>query len=72
MFALGRGSGEKLLVVGVQTMICPTAALGVVFTTLFAAGLLSIRLVADSVHIDPDCVLYGSIETVVMDTWPAS
>jgi len=45
-----------------------TAALGVVFTTLFALGLLLIRLSADTVHIDPDCVLYGTIETVVMDT----
>jgi len=44
------------------------AALGVVFTTMFALGLLLIRLSADSVHIDPDCVLYGTIETVVMDT----
>ncbi len=48
------------------------AALGVVFTTLFAAGLLSIRLAADSVHIDPDCVLYGNIETVVIDLWPGT
>ena len=45
-----------------------SAALGVVFTTMFAFGLLLIRLSADSVHIDPDCVLYGTIETVVMDT----
>lgn len=37
-----------------------TAALGVVFTTMFAAGLLLMRLV-DKAHIDVDCVLYGSI-----------
>ncbi|MDA1055341.1 MAG: metal ABC transporter permease [Planctomycetota bacterium] len=47
-----------------------SAALGVVFTTLFAVGLLLIRLKADQVHIDPDCVLYGIIETTVMDTIP--
>ena len=41
-----------------------SAALGVVYTTLFAIGLLMIRIAADSVHIDPDCVLYGNIETV--------
>ena len=40
-----------------------SASLGVVFTTLFALGLLLIRLKADDVHIDPDCVLYGNIET---------
>ncbi|MEX0818557.1 MAG: metal ABC transporter permease [Pirellulaceae bacterium] len=47
-----------------------SAALGVVFTTLFAVGLLLIRLKADQVHIDPDCVLYGIIETAVMNTVP--
>lgn len=67
------------LVVGVLTAVLTewvqklgrvdsTAALGVVFTTLFALGLLLIRIEADSVHIDPDCVLYGTIETVVLDT----
>ena len=39
-----------------------SAALGVVFTSLFALGLLLIRAIADDVHIDPDCVLYGTIE----------
>ncbi|MGE0606076.1 MAG: metal ABC transporter permease [Pirellulales bacterium] len=42
-----------------------TAALGVVFTTLFALGLLLIRVAADNVHIDPDCVLYGTLEIAV-------
>lgn len=41
-----------------------SAALGVIYTTMFAAGLLLIRIAADSVHIDPDCVLYGNIEGV--------
>jgi manganese/zinc/iron transport system permease protein len=40
-----------------------SAALGVVFTILFALGLILIRVAADSVHIDPDCVLYGTVET---------
>ena len=46
-----------------------SAALGVVFTTLFAFGLLLLRAAADDVHIDPDCVLYGNIELAVLDTW---
>ncbi|MGE0757830.1 MAG: metal ABC transporter permease [Pirellulaceae bacterium] len=51
------------------------AALGVVFTSLFAIGLLLVRLFADKVDLDPDCVLYGTIETAVMDRsawfgWP--
>ncbi len=46
----------------------PSAALGVVFTTLFALGLLLLRLVADQVDLDPDCVLYGTLENSVLDT----
>lgn len=38
------------------------AAMGVVFTTLFAIGLILIRRGADHVHLDPDCVLFGAIE----------
>ncbi len=45
-----------------------TAALGVVFLSLYAVGLLLIRRAADNVHIDPDCVLYGMVETAWMDT----
>lgn len=47
-----------------QGRVESTAALGVVYTSLFAAGLLMIRIAADSVHVDPDCVLYGNLETV--------
>jgi manganese/zinc/iron transport system permease protein len=46
------------------------AALGVVFTSLFALGLLLIRLKADNVHIDLDCVLFGQLELVVWETVP--
>lgn len=43
------------------------AALGVVFTSVFAMGLLLLRRFADRVDLDPDCVLYGTIETTVTD-----
>jgi len=43
-----------------------SAALGVVYTTLFALGLLLLRLLADNVHIDPDCVLFGAVENIVI------
>ncbi len=46
-----------------------SAALGVVFISFFAAGLLLIRLAADDAHIDPDCVLYGLLETQVLHTY---
>ena len=44
-----------------------SASMGVVFTTLFALGLVIIRRGADSVDLDPDCVLYGAIELVPLD-----
>lgn len=46
-----------------------SAALGVVYSSLFALGLLLIRLFADSVHLDADCVLFGAVETSVLETW---
>jgi manganese/zinc/iron transport system permease protein len=46
------------------------AALGVVFCSLFAVGLILLRVAADRVDLDPDCVLYGSIETAVLDEGP--
>jgi manganese/zinc/iron transport system permease protein len=44
------------------------AAMGVVFTTLFAIGLLIIVKAADHVDLDPGCVLYGAIELTPLDT----
>ena len=38
------------------------ASMGIVFTTLFAIGLLLIVQAADHVDLDPGCVLYGAIE----------
>lgn len=43
------------------------AAMGVVFTTLFAVGLLLIVQGADSVKLDPSCVLYGALEFAPLD-----
>ena len=61
------------MVVGVLTAFLSTglnrwarvpedAAMGVVFTTLFAVGVLLITWVARDVDLDPGCVLYGLIE----------
>lgn len=46
------------------------AAMGVVFTVLFAVGLIIIVRAADTVDLDPGCVLYGAIELVPLDTRP--
>jgi len=44
------------------------AAMGVVFTSLFALGLVMIVQAADHVDLDPGCVLYGAIELTPLDT----
>ena len=43
------------------------SALGVVYSSLFALGLVLIVQVADSVDLDPACVLYGQVELVPLD-----
>ena len=43
------------------------ASIGIVFTVLFAFGLVLMRQAIDHVDIDPDCVLYGSIEFSIFD-----
>ena len=43
------------------------ASMGIVFTTLFAVGLLLIVQAADHVDLDPSCVLYGAIELTPLD-----
>jgi manganese/zinc/iron transport system permease protein len=44
------------------------ASMGVIFTTLFALGLILIRQAADHVDLDPSCVLYGAIELTPLET----
>jgi manganese/zinc/iron transport system permease protein len=46
------------------------ASMGIVFTVLFAFGLILMRQAVDHVDIDPDCVLYGSIELAWFDQNP--
>ncbi len=43
------------------------ASMGVVFTSLFALGLVLIVQGADRVDLDPGCVLYGAIEQTPLD-----
>ncbi len=44
------------------------AAMGIVFTTLFALGLILIVQAADHVDLDPGCVLYGAMEMAPLDS----
>lgn len=42
------------------------ASLGIVFTAMFALGVILITFAARDVDLDPGCVLYGSIETIAL------
>ena len=44
------------------------AAMGVTLTALFAVGLVILVRAAREVHLDADCVLYGNLEFVPLDT----
>lgn len=48
--------------------IAEDASMGVVFTTLFALGVLLISFAARNVDLDPGCVLYGLLEFTPLDT----
>ena len=48
------------------------ASIGLVFTLLFAIGVVIINLFAGNVHIDTECVLYGEIAYVPLDVWISS
>lgn len=67
--AAAAGLLTVLLVELVQRLgrVEPGAAMGVVFSILFAVGVLLIRQVSalDTVDLDADCVLHGQLETLV-------
>lgn len=69
------GAGVVGVLTGVLTAglhrvakIAEDASMGVVFTTLFALGVLLISFAARNVDLDPGCVLYGLIELTPLDT----
>ena len=45
------------------------ASIGISFTWLFALGVILITVFAGQVDLDQDCVLYGEIAYVPLDTW---
>lgn len=68
------GVGAGVLTEWIQSFgrVESSAALGVVYTTFFAGGLLLIRWGADHVDLDPGCVLFGSLEMTVLETIPGT
>lgn len=51
-----------------QSGVQADASIGVVFTALFAAGVVLVSLYAGHIDLDLDCVLYGEIAYVPWDT----
>ncbi|MFX3632080.1 MAG: metal ABC transporter permease [Candidatus Pristimantibacillus sp.] len=52
-----------------QSGIQSDASIGVVFTAMFAVGVLLVSLFARQVHLDQDAILYGEIAYVHWNTW---
>ncbi|HEY4307922.1 MAG TPA: metal ABC transporter permease [Pirellulales bacterium] len=53
-----------------QGNVSADASIGVVFTSLFALGVILIKRYGQGVDLDPDCVLYGQIDLVEFYTVP--
>lgn len=52
-----------------QSGLQSDASIGIVFTALFAVGVILISLNASHIDLDLDCVLFGEIAYVPWDTW---
>lgn len=52
-----------------QSGLQSDASIGIVFTALFAIGVILISLNASHIDLDLDCVLFGEIAYVPWDTW---
>jgi len=51
-----------------QGGVSADASIGVVFTSLFALGVILIKRYGQGVDLDPDCVLYGQLDLVEFNT----
>ena len=67
---LGMGTAFLTQSVSRLTDVAEDASMGVVFTSLFAVGVLLMTRYAKQVDLDPGCVLYGAIEFAAVDTVP--
>ncbi|MGA0542755.1 metal ABC transporter permease [Neotabrizicola sp. VNH66] len=72
---LGAAAAGLLTVLAIEALsrsgvIRQDAAMGLVFPTLFAAGVLILNLYARDIHLDIDTVLLGEIAFVWLDTTP--
>lgn len=67
--ALAAGLATTLLIETIhrRTRVKQDAAIGIVFSTLFAIGVILITLFASQIDLDADCVLYGEISFVALE-----
>ena len=87
VFAGGRPGGPLVLGAAVATALATVwltqrlttvgrlaedASAGVVFTTLFACGVLLVTAFASRIDLDPGCILHGVLELVPFDTVPVA
>lgn len=68
--ALGAGVVTTLLIelIHKKSRVKQDAAIGITFSSLFAIGVILISVFASKVDLDQDCVLYGEIGTVPLDS----
>lgn len=68
--AMGIGILTAFLTQGISQLgkVDRGASMGIVFTSLFALGLVMMVGGADTVDLDPGCVLYGALELAPLDT----
>lgn len=50
-----------------SSRVKPDAAIGIVFTSLFAVGVILLGTLASHAHIDADCVLFGKLDTILFE-----
>jgi len=63
--AMGMAAAVLVQAVRDNSRVKEDASLGIVFTTLFAIGVVLINLYAGQTDLDPGCVLYGQLEYFV-------
>jgi manganese/zinc/iron transport system permease protein len=71
---LGAGAVGLLTALAVETLhraggLRQDTSIGVAFTWMFAVGVILVSAWAGQVDLDQDCVLYGEIAYVPLDTW---
>src|SRR5215213_2229159 len=73
--AVGLGAAVLVQTVQEHSRVKEDASLGIVFTTLFALGVVMINLYAGQTDLDPGCVLYGDLTDFIIKPdgiWPMS